>query len=206
VGPANNPVVESFASSGGKGMGIAGVGIAAVVAVWALLSDPTGTVSVVLFMVSLAAICWIVLVRPGVEARERSLLLKNMLRDTNVPWGRIESCESRQTLQVRTDDAETYHGLGLSRSTRSMVKAARPGGIFTGGTIDRVSASDVGGEVTVPRSSYPDYVSSRVMNLARDRRRTTAGAPVETTYSIPAVAVLVAGVAAFVAGTVAVIL
>lgn len=185
-------------------MGWFGVLVAAGVSGWALVTAPTKSVGVVLFMVALGVLFWVALIRPGVQARDRGLLLRNMLKDIHVPWGRIESCEARQTLQVRTDDALTYHGLGVSRSTRSMVRGNKTGGLFSGG-FGRPDVTAFG-EEAAGRASYQEYVSSRIMNLARDRSRATSGQPVRTAYAREAVAVSVIGLVAFVVGSARVLL
>lgn len=187
-------------------MGWFGVLVTASVAGWALVTAPTRSVGLVLFMVALGALFWVALIRPGVQARDRGLVLRNMLKDIHVPWGRIESCEARQTLQVRTDDALSYHGLGVSRSTRSIVRGNKTGGLSSGGF--GFGPADVTpiGEEAAGQSSYQEYVSSRIMNLARDRSRATAGQPVRTAYAREAVAVSVIGLGAFVVGLARVLL
>jgi hypothetical protein len=64
----------------------------------------------------------VVLIRPSVSSNANGVVLRNMLRDTFIPWSKIERCRVVQTLQIATEDQQHFHGVGVSRSARSMVK------------------------------------------------------------------------------------
>jgi hypothetical protein len=121
---------------------------------------------------AVAFVSWVVLIRPRVQAHKEGLLLCNMLHDTLIPWGSIERCRCLQTLQVATPEG-TFQGFGLIRSTRSIVRQQVG---FTS-----VLGQVFGGRAAEPRQSgpgedphsvnYPDYVESRIRQLADESPR-----------------------------------
>jgi hypothetical protein len=112
---------ERFSGPGGRAFGWVGVGVAVAMVVLALSGDLVRDRKVVYLAVFLAAGCWVVLIRPAVSSNANGVVLRNMLRDTFVPWSKIERCRVLQTLQIATDECH-FHGLGVSRSARTMVK------------------------------------------------------------------------------------
>ncbi len=166
------PVVEKFASSSGRILGYVAGCLLVVFAVGAAVSDFSANRPVILSCLAAALLAYIALIRPGATAHANGLLLHNILRDTYIPWSKIERCAVFQTLQVVTPEG-TFHGLGLSRSTRSMIKGEK----VTSGTGDaflgfgrgigsaanpsrRANEEAVGGK-------YTDYVPSRILSLAQ---------------------------------------
>lgn len=193
------PVVERFAASSGRVLGSVAAGVGLLLAGGVLLTDPTKDWGLLLFGVTMALLAYVVLIRPAVIAHQHGVVLRNMVRDTYVPWARIERVRVLQSLQVVTEQA-TYTGFGVTRSTRSMVKASRsrlrpPGaaGFGAGGLLAR--GFPVGDQSTQTGTSYQTYVESRVEELAGNaRKRSEPGQPVVTWAPLP-LAALVGAVA-----------
>lgn len=121
---AAGPRTESFASPAGRVLGYIVVGAAVVLILLGLRSQGTGAFGLIGICVSFASIAWVVLIRPRVTIHRDGLLLRNMMRDTFLPWSSIRSCRVAQTLQIGTRD-RVYHGLGLSRSARQAHREQR---------------------------------------------------------------------------------
>ncbi len=192
--------MEKFASSGGRLLGYASVGLLIVVAVGSALSDPVANQEVTLASVAVALLAWLALIRPYAAAHSRGLLLRNMLRDTLVPWSKIERCAVLQTLQVATPDG-TFHGLGVSRSARSLIKSEKSvnamqmrGGFLGMGSIaGGGSWADPSRRANeeAPGGSYTDYIPSRILDLAH-RGRDVEGETVVAWDPLPVTALVVA--------------
>jgi hypothetical protein len=113
---------ERFSGTGGRLIGWAGVAAGVGICLLAVVGEPVRDRKTVYVAAILAAVCWVVLIRPSVSSNTNGVVLRNMLRDTFVPWSKIERCRVVQTLQIATEDHQHFHGLGVSRSGRSMVK------------------------------------------------------------------------------------
>lgn len=174
---ASGEVVEKFASSGGRLLGFVSVSLLLVVAVGSAVSDPVGNQDVVLASLAAALLGWVTLIRPVAVAHSKGLLLRNMTRDTLIPWSRIERCVVHQTLQVVTPEGR-FHGLGISRSTRSMMKGDKVTSSMQmrgAGLLGMGGAAGIGGSANPSRraneeasgGNYTDYISGRILNLAR---------------------------------------
>jgi hypothetical protein len=121
---AAGPLVEKFAASFGRWLGYVGVLLGVVVVGAAVVSHPLDHWRVIGIGFAIGALSWVVLIRPAVALQEHGVLLRNMLRDSFVPSSRIERCRSGQTLLIRTDE-QIFHGLGVSRSARTILRAQR---------------------------------------------------------------------------------
>lgn len=180
---AAGPLVEKFAATGGRMLGYVGVGLLMAVAVGAAITDPVANRQLVLGCAGFALLSWVSLVRPVVAAHAQGLVLRNMVRDTCVPWSLIERCQVKQTLLVATADGQ-FQGLGVSRSARSVVRgekaaagatpmrsssflgigAVGSGGFDTSTPSRRANQEAAGG-------SYTDYIASRILDLARRAKK-----------------------------------
>ncbi len=125
AGAAAGPVIETFAPLSGRVLGYVAVGAGLLLAL-ASVSDPIANQGTILFGVILCLIAWVVLIRPLVVAHTNGVVLHNMVSDTFIPWSSIEKALVLQTLRVVTP-TKVYHGLGVSRSARSIVRESRPG-------------------------------------------------------------------------------
>ncbi|MBA2699633.1 MAG: PH domain-containing protein [Nocardioidaceae bacterium] len=181
------PLVEKFAATGGRMLGYAAGGSLLVVALGAAISDPVVNRQLALGCVGVALLSWVALVRPMVAVHARGLVLRNMVRDICVPWSLIERCKVNQTLQVVTPDRQ-FHGLGVSRSARSIIRADKTTSKMQMRTPSFLGIGGAGGgaqDSTLSRranqeasgGSYTDYVASRVLDMARrGKKNDEAGA------------------------------
>lgn len=121
---AAGPRTEKFTVPMGRYFGYFVLGVAGVLIVVGLVGQGSGAAGLVAFCVAFSLIAWVVLIRPEVSAHRNGLLLRNMLRDTFLPWACIKSCRVSQTLQIGTRD-KVYHGLGVSKSARQSARESR---------------------------------------------------------------------------------
>jgi hypothetical protein len=185
VGPVSNAAVdaagaedERFSGTNGRLFGWVGVAAGVAMGLLAVTGDPVRDRKTVYVAVVLAAACWVVLIRPSVSSNANGVVLRNMLRDTFVPWSKIERCRVVQTLQIATEDAQHFHGLGVSRSARSMVKKSygRTSLILPGMMLGRVGQSLDPAPKAPDRPvsqrvqegvAYQDYVEDKISARAR---------------------------------------
>lgn len=121
---AAGPRTETFAVPMGRYLGYFVVGLAALLVVLSIVSHDSTSLALAGFAIAGALVSWVVLIRPEVTAHSNGLLMRNMLRDTFVPWASIKSCRVAATLQIATRD-RVYHGLGISKSARAANKERR---------------------------------------------------------------------------------
>lgn len=173
AGAAAGPVVESFTPLTGRVLGYVAVGAGLLLVAGALLSDPAANRGLVLFGVAICLVAWVVLIRPLVAAHMNGVVLHNMVSDTFIPWSCVEQARVLQTLQVVTSK-KVYHGLGVSRSGRSMLRESRPGhatpgffGVGSSGVFGKNYSTET--QVAAERhagGTYQAYVESRLQDLA----------------------------------------
>lgn len=195
-------VVEKFAPSGGRVLGYVSVGLLLVVAIGAAANGPIANQELILGCVAGGLLGWAALIRPVAIAHSQGLVLRNMARDTFIPWSKIERCVVQQTLQVATPEG-IFHGLGVSRSARSVMKSNKTtasfpmggtgllgigGGIARGSTDPSRRANE-----EASGGSYTDYISQRILDLA-SRHKKVDGDTVVAWDPIPLGALLVAAV------------
>jgi hypothetical protein len=176
--------VERFTGPGGRLFGWVGVVLAAVLVVYVVVHDPTGDAKGLCVAFCLAALSWVVLIRPMVSTHANGVVLRNMLRDTFVPWSKIERCRVVQTLQIATDEAH-FHGLGVGRSSRTMVRREygmtslmmQRGALLPGGTGGKLldkpppkKADHPAAEHMREGMAYQDYVETRISDRARQAK------------------------------------
>ena len=221
---AAGPEIEKFASSSGRILGYIVVGAAVVVSLAGLENQGTGAFGLIGFCIAFAALSWITLIRPRVTAHKNGLVLRNMVRDTFLPWATIKSCRAAQTLQIGTRD-KIYHGLGLSKSARQSVREQRKprGGrkMFLGPNLgmgpNKLGNSWLGSESSpstppdgapvIDRArgeqiagSYFSHAEQRIEILAQQGASKTAGAEPRIVWDPVAIGGLVLAVVAVVLG------
>ncbi len=197
-------VVEKFAASGGRSLGYVSVGLLLIVAAGSAVAGVVANHELILATVAAALIGWVALIRPVAVAHARGLLLRNMARDTFIPWSKVERCAVHQTLQVATPEG-MFHGLGVSRSARSLMKSDKTissmqmrgtgflgfggggGGVGSSTNPSRRANEEASG------GSYTDYISSRILDLAR-RGKDVEAETVVAWDPLPVTAVVIAAV------------
>jgi hypothetical protein len=169
---------ERFSGTSGRFFGWVGVAASVAMGLVAVTGDPVRDRKTLYLAVGLGAVCWVVLIRPSVSSNANGVVLRNMLRDTFIPWSKIDRCRVVQTLQIATEDAQHFHGLGVGRSARSMVKKSygRSSLILPGILTGRVGRDlDMRSEAPArPMSqrihegvAYQDYVEHKISARAR---------------------------------------
>lgn len=195
---AAGPQVEKFAAAGGRWLGLAVVATAAIAVATIVTSDPGSSLKGVFVCLAGALIAWVVLIRPVAAVHANGVLLRNMVRDTFVPASSILRCQVFQTIQVVTD-SDRFHGLGVSRSARAMMKEQRGSrrgpGLPLGGGLGRTLSVDEGpghhfADQEQTSGSYSEYVETRVTRLGEDAR--PDGREPVVAVAWPSVAALVA--------------
>ena len=152
-------MIERFSSSSGRWLGASAIAVLALAAVLVLAEGPDREQLGILFWLATGAlVCWIALVRPAVQAREDHLLLRNLLRDIEVPWHLVEQVRVAQTLRVQTGD-KVHHGVAIGRSARSDLRAQREGHCDSSPT----------------SPDYTDYIVDRINQLAHEQSSPSAG-------------------------------
>jgi hypothetical protein len=195
---------ERFSGTSGRLFGWVGVAAGVAMCLLAVAGDPVRDRKTVYVAVVLAAVCWVVLIRPSVSSNANGVVLRNMLRDTFVPWSKIDRCRIVQTLQIATEDAQHFHGLGVSRSARSMVKKSygRSSLILPGMMLGRVGR-DLDPAPKAPDRPmsqrvqegvvYQDYVEDKISVRARQSSADDLE-PVVAWSLLPLAALALAGV------------
>jgi hypothetical protein len=164
-------LLERFVPSGLRVLGVVGL---AAVGVWLGLmligGDLGSSLDMMAVLVAVALLCWVALVRPAVHAYEDHLLLRNLLTDIEVPWHLVESVRVSQTLRVEAGD-RVWHGVAISRSVRTELRAQRsarrqPGGATAASSTSQVYAPD-----------YTDFVVDRIRHLAGEHEEVSRRRP-----------------------------
>ena len=171
----SDPGVERFKPTVGYWLGVVGiVGLVVAAVLTIYTSRSLAAVATVFALLWCALVVWVSLVRPAVHAYSDHLLLRNMLRDTEVPWHLVDDVAIRQTTRVYVDD-RVHHGIALGRSTRSMMQANLPprgagAARFFGlqGVQDQAKKPTLMG-IDVTAMHYADFVEIRLMELAKER-------------------------------------
>lgn len=193
-------VVEKFAASGGRSLGYVSVGLLLIVAAGSAVAGVVANHELILATVAAALIGWVALIRPVVVAHAQGLLLRNMTRDTFIPWSKVERCAVQQTLQVVTPEG-MFHGLGVSRSARSLMKTSSTMqmrgtaflGFGGGGTFGSSADPSRRANEEASGGNYPDYISGRILDLGR-RGKDVEAETVVAWDPLPVTAVVIAAV------------
>jgi hypothetical protein len=198
--------VERFKPTSGYLVGYAGLASVAVTVGYAALRVHTVTgLQVALGAVLSGLVVWVTQLRSRAAAYPDRLLLKNALRDVEIPLVLVDEVAVRQTLNVWVGDRR-YTCLGIGRSMRDLVQR-RPGDDTPGplGTSRlrefSLMAQKAGPEQTA--MSYPTFVEVRVEELVEQARKQAAGrvcgARPRRSYAWPEIAGLVVAGLAFLA-------
>jgi len=143
---------ESFPPTSGRVMGVAAVGLCALVLVYALFDGDDGFEAPVAWAAAFAGVLsYAALLRPAVRVESGALVLRNMLDTNEIPLAAIQEVAVRQVLAVRTDD-KRYVSPAIGTS---FLRTIRPRSADSGA---------VG-------LTYPDYVRDRILHLADGARR-----------------------------------
>jgi len=173
--PEPAPEVERFHATSGTWLGWAGVVCllgCAVLVLWS--STSLGSVAATIGLCWGALVVWLALLRPTLRAHPDHLLLRNILRDTEVPWHLVDDVAVRHTLRVYVDE-EVHHAVAVSRSTRQMLRQGRPDSprsvlnVLGNRSMESFANSPTLSDTYQSSMDYPDFVEVRLMELAAKR-------------------------------------
>lgn len=115
---------ESY-RSGGLGVGVIGLALAAVALAFGVLDPDAGFAPWAYpLIVFLAAVSWAVLVRPALRLHSEEVELRNILHTRWVPLASITSVDIGQVTVVRVGE-ERYAGSGFGRTRRTIRRDGR---------------------------------------------------------------------------------
>ncbi|MFB4305891.1 PH domain-containing protein [Actinomadura sp. GTD37] len=170
--------------------------------------SPT-TFTIALLLLLGCGIAYTVGLRPAIVADEETLTVRNPLRDVRAPWAAIRGIEARNAVTVRFTGAD-----GAELVTRAWVHQTSPRAQAKAEARAQKEARKAQGPGLDLRGRTPTGFAARQLNEMRDRHRPKAksGAPDKAaaakteppargtiTWSIPALAALVAPLAALIA-------
>jgi hypothetical protein len=195
-------VVESFAPTGGRILGVITLVIALLVLVdivvqWRTMDGLTAGGVVV----ALGALVWISMIRPAVVAYEEVLVMRNLIRDVWIPWALVKNTEIRPILIVHTEQG-SYRSVAVAvtRADRRAMWRSKE---------DAAKLRDMGGSAPTPSSRAAEqtarlspamHASHRIEVMAKKYGESAPGGDVRKTWAWPEIAVFGAGVLAAVIG------
>lgn len=193
MAPSTRPApVQKFRPTNGTVPGYLGIGAAALLSAYVLVTDPSWeSVRVSLVAALVALVVWVALLRPRAGVYGHTLTLQNMLRDTHLPLAEVDDVVVRHTLNVWVR-GRRYVGVGIGRSTRALLGTRSRGPMSYLGleqVDDRMGAAHIGEIGT--SGDYHRFVETRIIDLARSARRD--GVPthdVRVTWALPELASL----------------
>lgn len=193
-------IVESFAPTGGRVLGIITlvIGLAVIVDIiveWRSLEGLTA--AGVVF--ALGALVWSSMVRPAVVAYEEILVLRNFVRDVWIPWRVVDNAEVRPVLTINTTDGKAYRSVAVGATgadRRAMWKArARSTDGTTPASVPGSSDRRGAGPPPIENASSALRAAHRVEVMAEKYADTAPeGDQVEQTWVWPPIAVFFGGV------------
>jgi hypothetical protein len=202
---AAGPRTEMFLVPLGRYFGYVVVGAAVLLIVLGVAGQGTEAFGLIGFAVAFALVAWVVLIRPQVTAHRNGLLLRNMMRDTFLPYSCIKSCRVAQTLQIGTRD-KVYHGLGVSKSARQaarerrQIRRAEPIGPNTGmgrlefppnSELDSKTDVNVVMQEHVVKNNFT-HTEQRIEALIKQGAASTAGQSPKVVWDVVPIAALAA--------------
>ena len=136
-GSGRSKAVETFAPTAGRVLGVITLAIGALILVNIVVEWRTWQgLSAAAVVVAVGTFIWLGLVRPSAVAFEDALVLRNMLRDTRIPWHLVESASVAPVLTVIAG-GQPYRSSAIAvtgadrrsmrRSRRNAAAAARSG-------------------------------------------------------------------------------
>jgi hypothetical protein len=172
-----DPVVERFHATNGRTSGYIGLACTAVILALAIAGWSTGRPLGVAILALLGALLvWVVMLRPGMWATDRDLVLRGMYRTDTVPLAAIDRVAVGQVTAVSVGDRR-YLSPVVGYSARQTVKL-------------RAAAKKAGTGAPSATDTYQVFVEERIGHLARDARDRGAdpAAPARRTYAWPELA------------------
>jgi hypothetical protein len=162
-------VIESFAPTTGRVLGVITLVIGAVILVDIIVewrTWPGLTTAAVVLAVS--AFVWLALVRPSVVAYPDVMVIRNILSDVHVPWHLVESVAIAPVLTV-VAGGRSYRSsaIAVSGSDRRALRRAQRASVEAATQRIPTSAAELVNRPTTPADLGPSqYVVTRLTMLA----------------------------------------
>jgi hypothetical protein len=171
--------VEQFRATSGRLVGsVSLAAVAGLLGYVAVGMQTTTGLRLATGLVFLGVLVWVTQLRPRATAYSDVLHLRNSLRDATVPLEAVDGVTVRRTLNVWVGDRR-YVCIGIGTSLRTMAGFRSRGPASLLGW-DRLEAYTAAATPPLPdqnATSYPDYVATRIGDLAEDARRRAALRP-----------------------------
>ena len=172
--------VERFKPTSGHFVGYAGLAFVAVIVVYVALRAHTVTgLQVALGMLFFGVVIWVTQLRPRATAYPDRLVLKNSLRDAEIPLRLIDDVRVGQVLNVWSGE-QRYVCVGIGRPMRDMVKRRRsstsPGLLGT----SRIHEFAEMAEKAAPDQTamtYQSFVEVRIDELVEQAKKQASAQP-----------------------------
>jgi hypothetical protein len=172
-----HPAVEKFHATNGRTSGYIGLACTAVILGLAIAGWSTGRPLGVAILALLGALLiWVVMLRPGLWATDRELVLRGMYHTDTIPLAAIDRVAVGQVTAVSVGE-KRYLTPVVGYSARQTVKL-------------RAATKKAGTGAPSATDTYQVFVEERISHLARDARdrNLDPAATVRRTYAWPELA------------------
>ena len=164
-----DPVVERFHATNGRISGYVGLACAAVILAFAIAARDTGRpLGVAILAVLGALLVWVVMLRPGMWATDRDLVMRSMYHTDEIPLVAIDKVAVGQVTAVTVGERRFVSPV-VGYTARQTIK-------------QRGASQKPGAKGVSPADTYQVFVEERIAHLARearDRAPGSAGTPAE---------------------------
>lgn len=164
-------VIESFAPTAGRVLGIITLAIGALILIdiiveWRTWPGLTAAATVL----AVSAFVWLALVRPSVVAFPDAVVLRNILSDVHVPWHLVESVAVAPVLTVVADGrAYRSSAIAVSGGDRRALRRAQRASVDAATRRMPTSEPEMSNRPTTPADLGPSqYIVTRLNLLAEE--------------------------------------
>lgn len=106
---------QSFRQTQALAIGFVTMTLSVLLVVLGLFSSSGLSARDVAWPLSLAVLAWALFIRPRVVISQDSVVLQNLVRDIEIPWGCIEATQARWSLRVVTSGGDAYGSWAISK-------------------------------------------------------------------------------------------
>lgn len=138
---------------------------------WSRASAYAGSI-----LLLISGIVWVVSLRPRLRADSDRVLLRNPLRDVDIPWGAVTAVEARDTVRVITDEKRYHSWVGhvpnRRRATYTRANVRARAAVLESDTRGRgFSTEDPQGSGSATPRTTTDYMVERLNDMWQRFRR-----------------------------------
>ncbi len=189
-------MTPTFGPTSGTFSGWFGIGFAILLIVLASLHGLERTEWQVVACACFGAVfCWVAMLRPRVVFEPSTLVLRNMVSDTAIPYGMIDRVTVRSTTCAFVGQRR-YVGLGVGRSRMSMTRKPRGGGGRYGSRLLAQLNDPEANPGQIDNEQVPTFVEEQAWDrISRAAREPGGPDTVRRTPAVPEIAALLLGLA-----------